>query len=175
MDLSQDDRRHPSSTFCASVDSTVTINPASLQKHLDSALKRISHLSQSLDRAEADNNILESRVDSLAHQLSLAELTGKTLSAENAELKRSLEEAPPSELTSLQNQVKALQHALDCQIAKHTKFADKMTARLTSAKGTPRFSLLITIFLMSRRSVSLIHLQFTPMLLRNCRQRSSRN
>ena len=135
IDLSHDDARPPSSTFCSTVDSTVTISPSALQKHLDSALKRIAHLSQSLDRAESDNHILENRVDSLNHQLSLANLKEEALTSENASLKKSLEEAPPSELLSLKNQLDALQRALDRQISKHNAYADTMAAKLATAKG----------------------------------------
>ena len=135
IDLPQDDARHPSSTFCSSVNSTVTINPAAIQKHLDSALKRIAHLSQSLDQAESDNHILENRVDSLNHQLSLSKLKEEALSSENTTLKQKLEAAPPSEITSLKNQLAALQRALDRQISKHNQYADTMSVKLATAKG----------------------------------------
>ena len=135
IDLSQEGTRPHSSTFCATVETTVSINPVALQKQLDSALKRIAHLSQSLDRAETDNNILESRVDSLSHQLTLAKLKEESLQDEITSLKKSLEEAPPSEITSLQNQLKALQHALNCQSSKHTKYVDNMKSKLANATG----------------------------------------
>ena len=140
IDLSQEGARPHSSTFCATVDTTVSINPVALQKQLDSALKRISHLSQSLDRAETDNNILESRVDSLSHQLTLAKLKEESLQDEITTLKKTLEEAPPSEITSLQNQLKALQHALNCQSSKHTKYVDNMKAKLANATGLPNLT-----------------------------------
>ena len=137
IDLTQDDINIPSSTFCSTIDNTVSINPASLQQQLDHALKRINHLSRTLDRAEADTTILENKVESLEHQLSLAKVRETALSSENSTLKKKLEAAPQSEISALKLHNKALQDALNKANAKHNRFADDTNQRLTKAKGEP--------------------------------------
>ena len=135
IDISQEVANVPSSTFCSTINSTVTINPVNIQKQLDNAIKRISHLSRCLDRAESETAILENKVESLENQLSLSKVRETALSSEVSSLKKSLEAAPQSEISALRLHNKALQDALNKANTKHTRSSDTMNARLTKAKG----------------------------------------